>query len=546
MKEKKKIDRLFQESFKDFEAAPKSHVWKNIEQELQKKKGKKVIPFWWYKAAGVAAVLAVIFLAANFLLPSNNHNKVVNSKQNTTVTPKNIKKANKPFTKTESKSTNGTNTNESYVNKENTLTPIIKNNTLNSEKNTPFTTNNNVEPLVANDKKPAIKANSESTDKTIYTPKNSGLSTSQSLADTNKKSSVTEKAEVSKTQIEEEEEENNSDVNKSLIAASQTNEKKLAGKNNQILTEGNKENSNSSKGNSAIASVEKNNSEENIQQEDILEEEINHKKSLVEEANKIEEEKLNEEDDDDDEETNLSKWLIKPNVSPIYYSSLNGGNNIDQSLASNSSESNITMAYGVNFAYAISEKFKVRSGVSKVNMSYNVNNIAYSAGVNSIQLEGITTSPANEAIEIISLDNSSPKPTTISSGEFDRSTNSTFTEGALNQQLGYLEVPVEIEYALVDKRFGVNIIGGASTLFLNNNDVYIDSQDSHLSLGEANNLNKVSFTTNVGLGFDYSISKSFDLNLEPTFKYQLNTYNNNINNFKPYFFGVYTGFSFKF
>ncbi|SHI83263.1 hypothetical protein SAMN04488096_10523 [Mesonia phycicola] len=542
MKEKKKIDRLFQESFKDFEAAPKNHVWKNIEQELQKKKDKKVIPFWWYKAAGVAAVLAIIFLAANFILPTNNNTKVVNTKENTTISPKNIKKADKPFTNTENNPIDGINTNKSYVNEENTTTPIIKNNTLNSEKNTPSITNNNAKSLVSSDKKPALKANSTSTGKLVSSPKNSSISTSESLNHTNKKSSSATKLAVNKKQNEEI---NTSNTNKSLVAESVNKKEKIFGKNNQISTEENKNNSTSSKDNSAIVSVEKNNSEEKLNSEEILEEELNQKKSLVEEAKKIEEEKLNK-NDDDNEETNLSKWLIKPNVSPIYYSSLNGGNNIDKSLASNSSESNITMAYGVNFAYAISEKFKVRSGVSKVNMSYNVNNIAYSAGVNSIQLEGITTTPSNETIEIISLDNSSPKPTTISSGEFDRSTNSSFTEGALNQQLGYLEVPVEIEYALIDKRFGVNIIGGASTLFLNDNDVYINSQDSHLSLGEANNLNKVSFTTNVGLGFDYSLSKSFDLNLEPTFKYQLNTYNNNINNFKPYFFGVYTGFSFKF
>ena len=34
MKEKKHIDRLFQEGFKDFEATPSDVVWKNIEAQL--------------------------------------------------------------------------------------------------------------------------------------------------------------------------------------------------------------------------------------------------------------------------------------------------------------------------------------------------------------------------------------------------------------------------------------------------------------------------------------------------------------------------------
>ena len=35
MKEKKNIDRLFQEKFKDFEHTPKEDVWKNIAEKLK-------------------------------------------------------------------------------------------------------------------------------------------------------------------------------------------------------------------------------------------------------------------------------------------------------------------------------------------------------------------------------------------------------------------------------------------------------------------------------------------------------------------------------
>ncbi|MBC8883582.1 hypothetical protein H9X57_09985 [Flavobacterium piscinae] len=38
MKDKKNLDRLFQEQFKDFEEIPPEIVWKNIEAELTKKK----------------------------------------------------------------------------------------------------------------------------------------------------------------------------------------------------------------------------------------------------------------------------------------------------------------------------------------------------------------------------------------------------------------------------------------------------------------------------------------------------------------------------
>ena len=61
MKEKKSIDRIFQEKFKDFESTPKEEVWDNIASRLDKKEKKRplIIPLW-FKIGGVAAVLAII------------------------------------------------------------------------------------------------------------------------------------------------------------------------------------------------------------------------------------------------------------------------------------------------------------------------------------------------------------------------------------------------------------------------------------------------------------------------------------------------------
>ena len=61
MNEKKNIDRLFQEKFKDFEATPSPSIWHAISKELlTNKKRKKAIPIWW-KFTGVAASLLLLF-----------------------------------------------------------------------------------------------------------------------------------------------------------------------------------------------------------------------------------------------------------------------------------------------------------------------------------------------------------------------------------------------------------------------------------------------------------------------------------------------------
>lgn len=528
MKEKKNIDRLFQEKFKDFEASPKDHVWSTIASELQENKKPRVIPIWWYRIAGVAAVLIAAFLIGNLLI-NQPQQKVVNTNKKETLQPE-IRKNDEPFTNQNKNSSSKTN--EAVVNsstKDNPITPTPEKNNLQDETNTTNTgvkaNSNRIVNRSSVEKSSSVKNGGLAS--TSKTKKNSKNSSAEKETSENSALAYQEQAINSKMGSENSAEENSSAIDKTtnpststtdqLAENTSTSEEKFSDPKDTIEDE------------NTIAEVEQEESDEKT-------------KSLVDIAKEIEEEKN---EDEKENEPQLSKWLIKPNVSPIYYGSLNGSNNIDQSLASNSSESDVTMAYGVNFAYAISDKLKVRSGISKVNMSYNVNNIAYSTDVNAVNLQGVTNNSQTQTVEIMSVSNSQPTSADNYS-EINRGIIAPTTEGVLNQQLGYLEVPLEVEYALLDKRFGINVIGGASTLFLDDNDISINSENGHLSIGEANNLNSVSFTTNVGLGFDYQLSKKFDINLEPTFKYQLNTYNNNINDFRPYYFGVYTGFSFKF
>ena len=63
---------------------------------------------------------------------------------------------------------------------------------------------------------------------------------------------------------------------------------------------------------------------------------------------------------------------------------------------------------------------------------------------------------------------------------------------------------------------------------------------------EADNLNNIHFSTNLGIGLKYGFMKSFEFNVEPTFKYLLNTFSSDDGNFKPYVFGIYSGVSYKF
>ena len=108
-------------------------------------------------------------------------------------------------------------------------------------------------------------------------------------------------------------------------------------------------------------------------------------------------------------------------------------------------------------------------------------------------------------------------------------------------------MPLEIQYALVNSKLGINLIGGFSSFFLSDNKIYSEAETgTRTFLGEASNINNVSYSANFGVGFNYQVSKKFDLNLEPMFKYQINTFDNTSGDFTPFFIGVYTGFAIKF
>jgi hypothetical protein len=74
----------------------------------------------------------------------------------------------------------------------------------------------------------------------------------------------------------------------------------------------------------------------------------------------------------------------------------------------------------------------------------------------------------------------------------------------------------------------------------------VERNGNKTRLGEATNINDMSYSANFGIGLNYNISKQLRFNLEPTFKYQINTFNETSGNFQPFFIGVYTGLSFKF
>jgi hypothetical protein len=237
-------------------------------------------------------------------------------------------------------------------------------------------------------------------------------------------------------------------------------------------------------------------------------------------------------------------WEIAPNIAPVYYNTLSQGSSIDASFADNSQSGDVNISYGIGVRYALSDRLKIRSGISNVALSYSTSGIELGDGPVSLALK--TIDYASEGVVVIAQDLGTFSSQNQDGTFGDITPKSTNGEAFINQNISYYEVPLELSYTLFDSAFGLDVIGGISTLLLGNNEVSVTAGNYNEVLGSANNLSSLSFATNIGLGLHYKMSSKFRLNIEPMFKYQLNPYTDSSVSFKPYYLGVYTGLSFKF
>ena len=547
MKEQKNIERLFQEKFKDFEATPPQGSWDIIASRLnEKKKKKRVIPFW-FQLSGIAASLIIVgTLILNYqseqdnLIQDNTNTIVSEDAKNKTNNDNNISntgiknskitssESNKLNQKTSEKNKFEENINQNKINTNSitkTKNVIVSGSKENKKSNSTISsfTNSNGN-IVDNTKGNNISKNKKrntAKNNNITIPNDELIGNENVFVNSNDKSLVIDQKKKSIDQT------NNKNINSDKIDAFFEKDKKetiVTNNTNDDL----KENNNST---TIVASTQI------ITKDSTLVAKIAEEKNPLEELLAAKEEGRNE---DEKEKEKRSKWAVSTNASPVYFNSLAEGSSIDSKLIANQKSFNSTLSYGVGINYNITKKLTVKTGINSLKIDYNTNDITFYQDIGAKPLENIKTNNAGKMINIESKlqDN----------GQFVSVIGTPLVkyDGSLNQEIGFIEVPLELSYKLIDKKFGIDVIGGVSTLFLSENNISLVSNGQEMSIGSANNLNNIHFSSNVGLGFKYSFWKNFNANFQPMFKYQINTFSENSGNFKPYFIGLYSGISFSF
>tara|TARA_R110002073_G_scaffold56835_10_gene144501 strand:+ start:11045 stop:12520 length:1476 start_codon:yes stop_codon:yes gene_type:complete len=488
--EKKHIDRLFQEGLKNFEATPNPYVWENIsEQLLTNKKQRKVIPLWIKFSAIAAGLLLLFTLGNNLFFQDNNSTQKVNETIVDTE-PQNKQDANE-------------------------LDNSLGSNTIDSNNNT------NKENLANEDSK--LKEANDSSKGVRIGSKNTNINKNEPIvAKNNSKSTL-----------------NDSKLNTS-IKKELTDELTKQEPNNTVTSNSKKNNTDESQKNSIR--------EELLKATDIntavakKNEISNIKKTSIEDAIAKNNKAKEAEDDLDvgDEVTN--RWSVAPNIAPVYFNTLGEGSSIHNQFVSNTKTGNINISYGISTSYAVNNKLQIRAGIHKVTLGYRTNEV--------IAFNNIQARSGNNSYGNIKFNNTSNDVSFLSVSQMETTSMSRFLldspTTSISQELDLLEIPLEIQYKITNTKLGINAIGGFSALFLNSNEIYSTVDGNSTLIGKATNINNLSYSANLGFGFNYKLSNKLNLNLEPMFKYQLNTFRNTSGNFKPYFIGVYSGLSFKF
>jgi len=203
---------------------------------------------------------------------------------------------------------------------------------------------------------------------------------------------------------------------------------------------------------------------------------------------------------------------------------------LDANLNNNDFSGESTFSYGVNITYKLNKKWAIKSGIQLQESAFTTNNVT----LENVDFNSVDSNNSLSSDEAVSFDINDPKRIATE-------------QGNIQQNYSYIEVPVEIKYTFFSsQKIQTSIISGFSSLILSENSIVGESSSFNQNIGGANNLNLINFSGNFGFDVDFLLTKKLNLNINPVFKTQLNTFSKNSNGFQPYLLGIYTGVIYKF
>ena len=262
--------------------------------------------------------------------------------------------------------------------------------------------------------------------------------------------------------------------------------------------------------------------------------------------------------DNADPETG-GRWSIAALATPTYYGKINSSSDELSKQIMASEQPVMSYTGGLALSYKVNKRLSIQSGLFYSSIGQEVDGINSFAGFQKYDytkgdhnFEVLTTNGTvytnNADVFLFADGNSDRLITNYNNDVFDpQKASLDYINNTMRQSFSYLELPVFLRYKLIDRTVDFNLIGGLSYNLLIDNSVYTMVDGNKYMIGTTEGLNMFSISSSLGMGMEYKFSDKLSLNLEPTFRYYLNNFNNfNGSNFHPYSFGIFSGISYKF
>lgn len=252
---------------------------------------------------------------------------------------------------------------------------------------------------------------------------------------------------------------------------------------------------------------------------------------------------------------NNGRWSIKAEFAPVFNSqaqSSGQGSSLMYNNAQNykpqETTSENTFTGGMVAGYKVGKRLIVKSGFVYNNIRQTTRNVDF-MGVNpTYNITGnsnIASTPAGQ-VNLNKMVNARSAAVPNSDYLLSNLTRNS-VNNELKQDIGFIEIPVQATYKLIDKKIEVGLTGGISTNILVGNKAILSENGEKISTGETSNMRNIVYSGAVGLEVGYEITNRITLTVEPRLKHFINSISANKSvNYKPSQVAVVTGLTYSF
>jgi hypothetical protein len=225
-------------------------------------------------------------------------------------------------------------------------------------------------------------------------------------------------------------------------------------------------------------------------------------------------------DKEDKPDSDSEKWSLE-----VFAGIANSENYNNQKTLGNVNESKQTNSYGVKTNYKLNKKWAVSSGLKINELGQSIANVSYYSSNNT------SSSPImNDYFSPNSFSNAAtPRITNNSSYVFVSKNTSNFLKsdnlesGNIDQSLKYIEMPLEVSYALFNKnKTSISLNTGGFVGKLISNNVTLNGN----SIGDNLNASDFVYGSLLSSTLQYRLYKKTHVFVEPGMNYYINPLNN--------------------